>query len=1332
MKNNFFIFIAASLLFISCANDIQSPNSESSVNEESSVTTGEIIKYVSIQGIFTYEGIDTSGSSRTAIPDLSASTNYYAIAKCGNDVRSSIVSGNNHLDLTITGNTYLIKGIPATSDTKKWTVEFGIRTSSNSSVTIGSTTNKIMCDTKDANISSAFPVYVNDFILKPVTQGTGSVNLEMTVPAKVSRVTAQVGQTNWGPTITVGNGETTKTVNIESSSMNAGIYNVTFSFFNEADMLLYRDKQSVNILQGCTTNKWINNGGDGLITDGAYILTEQNIKDFVRKTFYVGNTLFGNASSSNSGTSVDPVLTLGDVEEIIKKRNDSNANYTIFISGTLTGKQSLSDGINGKATSITICGATSETETDGTPKNKIQGTDSTTALSISTTVSITLENLKITGGKRAIESVSDITLAGNVEIPGGTGNSNSPLNDILVPTGKTVILSSTFTATSGIKITPEVPAKKTKLISGSINTTNLSKFTLNQASGFKLAVVTESGKNYGILGLENIITSIYVASTGTDSYRKGGYEGSNPSGNTNLDSTWNNSTYAYNHYTNNSAKPFASIEKAMQFITYQESASNYTIYIDGVLKGAQSIANNSDTNNPIRLAKTASGDLPATATKIVLTSKNTQTSHTAPQDFINCNVSGASTTGTTLTIGTDVPVDIQNLGITGGNKTGDGGGINITNSSAVVTLYGRTKVYGNTASGNGGGIYNGGDKLFIYGNVIIGEALSITAPPESTTAVSTGRNSAVNGGGIYNNGTLYLGYSAVNTYADWGGGIVYNYASTSGGGIYSNESKYIYMARGKISYNQAGTSGGGIYSNTSTICFHGSSVVGTNRSDNTFPSNSSRSNQAPSGGGIYSVKGTIWLGYKTAGSTQELTGGILGNYASNYGAGIYASGTSITMATGNISYNATPSTNSSKKGGGIYMEMNSGSGLLHIAGGTIHRNASYTGGGVYSECPVTMSNGTIGDSSKNQPAQGGSNNCSNYGNDGGGIYLNSSGDSNFNGGTIIYNSGSGGGAIQIRGGGNVTVKNSLQYNHGTFGGAIYVGEGNLLLDTGANFIQNEASASSGAGGAIYVAFGTVSIKGNVSIPCSGVKQNDVYLYEENNSFKTIKVTGGLEGAGVVATLTPKKFEAGRPIIDPTSTNLSQVVSRFALTDTNWVIDTDGTLKKKTLTVADITTSSQISQYENQFQSSTTHLDPVNLSTLQGKLIFFRLASNQTQDSYYGVLSFQNLSDSSVDYSFKRFINDELDTNVSGSGTITFSDYPNFADYPCSDDENYFCIAIGISGSYTSFAISCDDMCNGDVFINKDDDDNYTFSAGMCGNSYGDGYPDWAGYYILSQ
>ena len=85
--------------------------------------------------------------------------------------------------------------------------------------------------------------------------------------------------------------------------------------------------------------------------------------------------------------------------------------------------------------------------------------------------------------------------------------------------------------------------------------------------------------------------------------------------------------------------------------------------------------------------------------------------------------------------------------------------------------------------------------------------------------------------------------------------------------------------------------------------------------------------------------------------------------------------------------------------------------------------------------------------------------------------------------------------------------------------------------------------------------------------------------------------------------------------------------------------------------------------------------------------------------------------------------------ISGSGTITFSDYPEFANYSYSD-EDYYCIAIGISGSYTSFAISCGD--NGDVFINKDDDDNYTFSAGMCGNSYGEGYDDWAGYYILSQ
>ncbi len=431
MKKRFFIFIATSLLFISCANDIQSPNPENYITEETSLTpqtpgiSGGIVKYVSIHGSFNYIGVDSSVSSRTAMPDLSSSTNYYAIAKCGNDVWSSTVSGNKHLDLTITGNSYLLKGIPATNDIKKWIVEFGIRTASDASVTLGSTTNKIVCDTKEANISSEFPVYVNDFVLKPISQGTGILDLGMTVPAIVTSVTAQVGRTAWGPTITVGAGETTKTVNITSSSMNAGSYNVAFSFFNAAGMLLYRDKQTVNIVQGCITNNWINNGGDSLITNGgAYVLEEDDINDFARKTFYVGNTLFAdakNVENGGSGSAAAPLDSLTEAIGIIAGRQDSTtAAYTIYISGTITGTQTISESVNGKAASITLCGINNEKESDTvTPKHKLNGNNGGSTLTIATTVPVIIEDLLITGGNTAGNGGGIAITNGNVELTSG-------------------------------------------------------------------------------------------------------------------------------------------------------------------------------------------------------------------------------------------------------------------------------------------------------------------------------------------------------------------------------------------------------------------------------------------------------------------------------------------------------------------------------------------------------------------------------------------------------------------------------------------------------------------------------------------------------------------------------------------------------------------------------------------------------------------------------------------------------------------------------------------------------------------------------------------------
>ncbi len=63
---------------------------------------------------------------------------------------------------------------------------------------------------------------------------------------------------------------------------------------------------------------------------------------------------------------------------------------------------------------------------------------------------------------------------------------------------------------------------------------------------------------------------------------------------------------------------------------------------------------------------------------------------------------------------------------------------------------------------------------------------------------------------------------------------------------------------------------------------------------------------ASKGGGIYNDStGSLYLGYNTANEEANFTGGIYYNYATSEGGAIYMNSGSVTMASGNIKYNAT-------------------------------------------------------------------------------------------------------------------------------------------------------------------------------------------------------------------------------------------------------------------------------------------------------------------------------------------------------------------------------------------------------------------------------------------
>ncbi len=838
-------------------------------------------------------------------------------------------------------------------------------------------------------------------------------------------------------------------------------------------------------------------------------------------------------------------------------KKDENFSGGIYYNYAVNGGGAIcASGVDGKNSVVQISGGTIAYNYAGTRGGGIYNNYGNIELYGGTIK----ENNSAAGGAISFSNGS-MAFKGSLSIPCGTGtiSQTNPLNDICITKGKTISLDSNFTRNSSsetIALTPETPGKNITLLTGSVSTTNIGYFSL-KSPGFKFGHVEESTNHYGKTSLKNIVTRIYVKASGT-----------NPSGNTISDTTWNNATYAYNEYTNNQSKPFETIEKALQFITYQGSASNYTIYIDGEIKGLQTIESNSDTNNPITMTTSY-------ANKITLQGNSGYST-----DILNGDKQGgdAVDNGSTLTINTAIPIHITKLGIKGGNTTGNGGGINITNTSAKVYIQDKVRIYSNTAAGNGGGIYHNCSELFIYDDTVIGKDDASSTMPTSDPA--TGYNKAAYGGGIYcsSSGKLYLGYSTASSMTDWSGGIYYNWATTNGGGICSAGGD-IYMSAGTIRYNRAGTTtytgcGGGIYSSgpiylckTATIGYLPSSPSPAEQTDN--------SNTASYGGGIYSAGASVNLGYKKSGSAQELTGGVYRNYSYYKGAGIYCSGSSVDFKTGNISYNVTYTGANTSGGGGLYVEGDSGS--VTMSGGTIASNKSYAGGGIYSTRPLTMSGGTIGDSSQENPADAGStNNYSNYaGYYGGGVYLNYASNSvsaSFTGGTIAYNTANqqGGGiyatSSTTEGKSSVDISNTLKNNYADKnGGGIYTNQKiNCTLED-ATFTTNK---SKNGGGAVYMNGSTNSIifKDGVSMASTEQKLNDIYISGNMSDWDSVLTIGEkLNGSGIITGLDTNYRSGGMKLMDKTESvsaeDFAAAVKRFKLyiVNTNYSLINDGTI-----------------------------------------------------------------------------------------------------------------------------------------------------------------------------
>lgn len=333
--------------------------------------------------------------------------------------------------------------------------------------------------------------------------------------------------------------------------------------------------------------------------------------------------------------------------------------------------------------------------------------------------------------------------------------------------------------------------------------------------------------------------------------------------------------------------PYDNIEQAINAIIALNATENYTIYVDGEIIGLQTIPSSLTSSH-------ASG--------ITIQGASGNTS-----DILNRTGLGSGS-GSVLTISSPVSVTIKDLKITGGNTTGNGGGINMISGSTVTlesgALIGGTS--GSTAASDtehsanyadkGGGIYSEGNLTLKNGSAVIynyaNDGGGICCNGGSLT-IEAGAKVNLNG-----TNTTGGGITTKGTELSMTGGEVCNNISNSGvGGLYitKNSSDYcpalITISGAKISNNSAddGSSGGIYYSGGQTLAITGNTEVSGNHSkfegggirvapgvldlsDCTISGNYSNEGNRPGGGIAASAYGSIKLSgsvYIPSGATKD-------------------------------------------------------------------------------------------------------------------------------------------------------------------------------------------------------------------------------------------------------------------------------------------------------------------------------------------------------------------------------------------------------------------------------------------------------------------------------
>ena len=406
----FFVILLLALSVISCGN-LFSGSKEAESDEPESKEGVEIVVFKGFLGLDSNLSSDFLGSSSEAPRTVSS--------RSAAPAPLNITADSTDYEYYVTAVSEKHGTVSAVVDTATrtfeiglqlgvWSIEAGVRTK-------GTASQKVLTDSFEVELVTETPTFSHSFYMKPVSGGSGSINLEMEVTADITSVQIE------------GTGFETKTLIKENnkivfaeSSIATGTYNLRFTFF-KGDNPVYSTVQTINVLAGFATTKWFGGTSTLIDSDGKFKITTALTNSWknLRKEYYVST----DGSDKNTGGPLDPFATLKHAITLINDIDFGTTTVKIHIQDGIQETVSSSIDVNsGKKISIDVLSGTPALNRKVATENAAAFTGS--MIKVIATAELSLDGLTIDGKNVTGDSCKGIENHGTLTLKNCTIKDN--------------------------------------------------------------------------------------------------------------------------------------------------------------------------------------------------------------------------------------------------------------------------------------------------------------------------------------------------------------------------------------------------------------------------------------------------------------------------------------------------------------------------------------------------------------------------------------------------------------------------------------------------------------------------------------------------------------------------------------------------------------------------------------------------------------------------------------------------------------------------------------------------------------------------------------------